>query len=203
MPPFSRFQEFEGRATAAAKYGDGPDYDDCGHGTHVAGIIGSATYGVAKKTNIYAFKVLSYSAAKKKCIGDNSYIIQAVNDIASDAANRSCPKGVFVNMSLGGDYSKALNDAVNSLAKSGVFVGVAAGNENQDASNVSPASAANACCIGGTDVNDYRYVNSNYGANVDVAAPGVNVLSTWPNGETVSPSFPGLARPLLPLLDSV
>lgn len=152
----------------------------------MAGIIGSRTYGVAKKTKLYSIKVLSYSAQANNCVGDTSYIIEGVNAVARDAASRSCPNGVVVNMSLGGGYTKALNDAVDALANKGVFVAVASGNENQDARNVSPASASKACCIGAIDSSDRRYVNSNYGANVDVAAPGVSVISTLPNGRTVS-----------------
>ncbi|KAJ3489274.1 hypothetical protein NLG97_g6033 [Lecanicillium saksenae] len=187
--------EFEGRATWLAKYGPGPNYDECGHGTHVAGIIGSKTYGVAKKTQLYSVKVLYYSEQRRNCVGDNSDIIKGINAVAADAATRSCPNGVVVNMSLGGGYTKALNDAVDALANRGIFVAVASGNENQDARNVSPASASKACCVGGTDANDRRYVNSNYGANVDVAAPGVNVLSTYPNGRTASLTGTSMATP--------
>ncbi|KAJ6789085.1 hypothetical protein PWT90_00387 [Aphanocladium album] len=187
--------EFEGRATYLGRYGPGPDYDDCGHGTHVAGIIGSKTYGVAKKTKLYSIKVLSYSASENNCVGDNSYIINAVDAVAADAAKRSCPKGVFVNMSLGGDYTKALNDAVDNLAGKGIFVAAASGNENRDARYVSPASASKACCVGAIDSSDRRYTRSNYGANVDVAAPGVNVISTLPNGRTGSLTGTSMASP--------
>jgi subtilisin family serine protease len=56
--------EFEGRATFLANYaGDGQNTDGNGHGTHVAGTIGSKTYGVAKKTKLYAVKVLDASGS--------------------------------------------------------------------------------------------------------------------------------------------
>ncbi len=56
--------EFGGRATWLANYaGDGSDTDGNGHGTHVSGTIGSATYGVAKKTKLYAVKVLDASGS--------------------------------------------------------------------------------------------------------------------------------------------
>ncbi|KAM0664717.1 hypothetical protein ACQRIU_006575 [Beauveria bassiana] len=194
--------EFEGRATDLGRWGPGPDHDDCLHGTHVAGIIGSKTYGVAKKTQLFGLKVLSYSAQDGGgggggggCLGDNSDIIAGVNAVAKDAAKRHCPNGVFVNMSLGGGYSRALNDAVDNLAGRGIFVAVAAGNKNKDASGVSPASAKNVCCVGGTDSSDHRYVDSNYGANVDVAAPGVVVLSTFPNGRTGYMTGTSMATP--------
>ncbi|OAA51318.1 oryzin precursor [Beauveria brongniartii RCEF 3172] len=188
--------EFEGRATDLGHWGSGPDHDDCLHGTHVAGIIGSKTYGVAKKTKLFGLKVLSYSEQDGGgCLGDNSDIIAGVNAVANDAAKRRCPNGVIVNMSLGGGYSRALNDAVDNLARRGIFVAVAAGNKNKDASGVSPASAKNVCCVGGTDSSDHRYVDSNYGANVAVAAPGVVVLSTFPNGRTGYMTGTSMATP--------
>ncbi|KAM3514356.1 hypothetical protein MY11210_002031 [Beauveria gryllotalpidicola] len=187
--------EFEGRATDLGHWGSGPDYDDCSHGTHVAGIIGSKTYGVAKKTRLFGLKVLSYSQQDGGCLGDNSDIIAGVNAVANDAANRRCPNGVFVNMSLGGGYSRALNDAVDKLAGRGIFVAVAAGNRNKDTGDVSPASARNVCCVGATDSSDHRYVNSNYGANVAVAAPGVVIISTFPNGRTGYMTGTSMATP--------
>ncbi|KAM3441904.1 hypothetical protein MY4824_001318 [Beauveria thailandica] len=187
--------EFQGRATNLGRWGSGPDHDDCQHGTHVAGIIGSKTYGVAKRTLLFGLKVLSYSERDGGCLGDNSDIIAGVNAVAKDAAKRRCPAGVLVNMSLGGGYSRALNDAVDGLAGRGIFVAVAAGNKNKDAADVSPASAKNVCCVGGTDSSDHRYVDSNYGANVDVAAPGVVVLSTFPDGRTGYMTGTSMATP--------
>lgn len=56
--------EFEGRAIFGANFaGDGQDIDGNGHGTHVAGTIGSAAYGVAKKTNLIGVKVLDASSS--------------------------------------------------------------------------------------------------------------------------------------------
>lgn len=55
----TQFKQFEGRATWLDNFADSTDTDGNGHGTHVAGTIGSALYGVAKKTNLYAVKVLN------------------------------------------------------------------------------------------------------------------------------------------------
>jgi subtilisin family serine protease len=61
---YTAHPEFEGRATFLANYaGDGQNSDGNGHGTHVAGTIGSKTYGVAKKTKLYAVKVLDASGS--------------------------------------------------------------------------------------------------------------------------------------------
>lgn len=106
--------------------------------------------------------------------------------VASDAPGRSCPSGVFVNMSLGGGYSAALNQAAQTMVSRGIFLAAAAGNNNANAANFSPASAPSACTVGATDSRDARSSFSNYGSVVDIFAPGSNILSTWPGGSTVS-----------------
>jgi subtilisin family serine protease len=85
-------------------------------GTHVAGTIGSATYGVAKQTSIYAIKVLDGDGN-----GAWSDIISALQFAVSDSAGRSCPNGVVVNMSLGGDKTQSVDDAVAAAVDAGLF----------------------------------------------------------------------------------
>ena len=87
------------------------------------------------------------------------------------------------------------NPQVAAGVAAGVFFGVAAGNNNANAANYSPASEPTACTVGATDINDARASFSNYGALVDVFAPGVNVLSTWNNGGTNSISGTSMATP--------
>lgn len=98
--------------------------DDNGHGTHVSGIIGSKTYGVAKKVSLFGIKVLDASGG-----GSWSDIVSGIDLAVSDSRTRSCPKGVVVNMSLGGTKSQAVNDAVAAAVDAGIFFVVAAGNE--------------------------------------------------------------------------
>ena len=63
----TQLQQFGGRATWLANYaGDGQNSDGNGHGTHVAGTIGGSTYGVAKKTSLFAVKVLDSSGSGTK-----------------------------------------------------------------------------------------------------------------------------------------
>ncbi|ATY66204.1 oryzin precursor [Cordyceps militaris] len=187
--------EFEGRATFLGHFGPGPHHDDCGHGTHVAGTIGSRTYGVAKRTRLYGIKALGFIPEIKKCAGDTSDIIKAVNAVAHDAPGRDCPKGVIVNMSLGGGYSQALNDAVDNLSARGIFVAAASGNANTDARGDSPASASRACVVGATDRWDRRFEMSNFGPNIDINAPGVDILSTMPNGQVGTMTGTSMASP--------
>ncbi|KID72136.1 Cuticle-degrading protease [Metarhizium brunneum] len=151
--------------------------DGNGHGTHLAGIIGSAIYGVAKKTKLYGVKCLDDRGS-----GTTSNVIAAMDFVAKDAKTRGCPKGAMANMSLGGGYSAAVNKAAASLVASGVFVSVAAGGSGTDAKNTSPASEPTVCTVGGSTEKDERASYSNYGPVVDIFAPGVSILSTWLNG---------------------
>jgi subtilisin family serine protease len=188
---YTAHTEFEGRATFLANYaGDGQNSDGNGHGTHVAGTIGSKTYGVAKKTKLYAVKVLDSSGS-----GTNSGVIAGINFVASDSKTRSCPNGAVANMSLGGSKSTAVNSATAGVVSAGVFMAVAAGNDGRDAANYSPASEPTAFTVGATDSSDAKASFSNYGSLVDVFAPGVSILSTWNNGGTNSISGTSMATP--------
>ncbi|KAF2001931.1 subtilisin-like serine protease-like protein PR1A [Amniculicola lignicola CBS 123094] len=183
--------EFEGRATWLANYaGDGDDTDGNGHGTHVAGTIGSKTYGVAKKTKLYAVKVLDAGGS-----GTYAGVIAGINFAANDQKTRNCPKGSVANMSLGGGKNTAVNQAVAAAVSAGLFMAVAAGNDYGDSKNYSPASEPSACTVGATDSSDAKASFSNTGTLVDVFAPGVQVLSTWNNGGTNSISGTSMATP--------
>lgn len=154
--------------------GDGRDYQ--GHGTHVAGTIGGQTYGVAKSVLLRSVRVLDAAGS-----GSDSGVIAGIDWIA---ANRINP--AVVNMSIGGDYSSALNTAVSNLVSSGVFVSVAAGNDGDDACDYSPASAPGTVTVGATNRSDSLSSYSNRGKCVDILAPGSSVMSaSYLGGATV------------------
>ncbi|KAK4233910.1 peptidase S8/S53 domain-containing protein [Achaetomium macrosporum] len=189
--------EFTGRATFLANFIDSVNTDGNGHGTHVSGTVGGVTYGVAKKTTLYGVKVLNAGGS-----GTLSSVIAGIDFVASDATNRTaagqCPKGVVANMSLGGGRSSAINAAVAAAVEKGVFFAVAAGNSADDAQFYSPASEPTACTVGATNETDGRAYFSNYGSVVDIFAPGVDVLSSWPGGsgsETNTISGTSMATP--------
>ncbi|KAI0842767.1 subtilisin-like protein [Hypoxylon sp. FL0890] len=182
--------EFEGRATFAANFIDSSATDGNGHGTHVAGTIGSKTYGVAKKTQLYAVKVLDSSGS-----GTTSGVIAGMNFVTSDVRTRSCPAGAVANMSLGGGSSSSINSAAKAMINAGVFLAVAAGNDNQNAANSSPASEPSVCTVGATTSGDARASYSNYGSVVDIFAPGSSILSTWREGRTNTISGTSMATP--------
>src|SRR2546426_7531147 len=102
-----------------------------GHGTHVAGTIGAATFGVAKAVSLHGVRVLSCAG-----IGLNSDVIAGVDWVSANHVNPA-----VANMSLGGGKSPALDQAVTNLWNSGVFLAVAAGNDNVDACIESPSGA--------------------------------------------------------------
>ncbi|MFA1551538.1 S8 family peptidase [Actinomadura chokoriensis] len=179
--------DFGGRASvawAASRFGG--DGGDCnGHGTHVAGIIGSKTYGAAKSVNLRALRVLDCEGS-----GYMSDVVAAAQWLRTNAA-----KPAVANLSLGGSKSAAVNTAMTNLSKSGVFVSVAAGNDNKDACNYSPSSAGWVMAVGATTVYDNRATFSNWGKCVDINAPGYGIWSTWPGGGAEKLSGTSMATP--------
>jgi subtilisin family serine protease len=115
--------------------------------------------------------------------------------VAKEAGNQNCPKGVVVNMSLGGQKSSAVNQAAAGITGAGLFLAVAAGNDGQDAADYSPASEESACTVGATTKTDELAEYSNVGAVVDVLAPGSEIKSTWIGGSTKSISGTSMASP--------
>ncbi|KAL2192942.1 serine protease [Corynascus similis CBS 632.67] len=150
------------------------DTDGAGHGTHVAGIIGGETYGVAKNTTIIAVKVLDDAG-----MGTMSTLLRGLDWAVSDARRRDVAQKSVINLSLSGSFSQAGNDAVQAATDAGITVVVAAGNENQDVANWSPSSAPSAITVGATGRNDRRANFSNWGSGVDIFAPGVDIVSAW------------------------
>jgi subtilisin family serine protease len=177
--------EFEGRASVGYDATGGDGSDGHGHGTHVAGTIGSKTYGVAKQVELVGVKVLDDQGS-----GTTEQIIDGIDWVAEKASGPS-----VANMSLGGSKDPALDEAATSLVESGVFLAVAAGNEAQDAANVSPASAEGVFTTAASDSDDSSASFTNYGSVVEGYAPGVDIVSTVPGGGTETMSGTSMASP--------
>ncbi|RDA88413.1 hypothetical protein CP532_5595, partial [Ophiocordyceps camponoti-leonardi (nom. inval.)] len=176
--------DFEGRAKWGKTIPSGDeDEDGNGHGTHCSGTIAGKKYGVAKKANIYAVKVLRSNGS-----GSMSDVVKGVEYAAESHAaqvkaakdgKRKGFKGSVANMSLGGGKTMALDAAVNAAVDAGVHFAVAAGNDNADACNYSPAAAGKPLTVGASALDDSRAYFSNYGKCTDIFAPGLSILSTW------------------------
>jgi subtilisin family serine protease len=161
---------------------DGRGTGDCnGHGTHVAGTIGSAAYGVAKGVRIVPVRVLDCSGA-----GTTSGVIAGVDWIAN---NRTGPS--VANLSLGGVPSDALDAAIGRAINAGVTFAVAAGNERSNACGSSPARVPAAITVGAANADDSRASFSNYGSCLDLFAPGSGITSTWHTSNSAAAALSG------------
>lgn len=172
-------RQFGGRVTSGWDFeDDDADATDClGHGTHVAGIIGGATYGVAKGVNEVALRVLDCEGW-----GSESNVIAALDwVVAHPPAGRS-----VVNLSLGGDADRLIDQAVARTVAAGIPVVVAAGNNDGNACGFSPSRAAPAITVAATDSSDRRAWFSNFGSCVDLFAPGVDIRSAWESTDTAT-----------------
>jgi subtilisin family serine protease len=145
---------------------------DCstnGHGTHVAGILGGTTYGVAKDVSLIPIRVFD-------CNGD-AYNSDVIDGIIWAIDHHKAGELAVANMSLGGNKSTILDFWVQALISDGVHVVVASGNSNVDACNSSPASTPGTITVNSAGQSDVRSSFSNFGACTDIFAPGESILS--------------------------
>ncbi|TNE97566.1 MAG: peptidase S8/S53 subtilisin kexin sedolisin [Deltaproteobacteria bacterium] len=202
---------------AGANFSKGKSYDDGnGHGTHVAGTIGAldngiGVVGVAPGARIWAVRVLDNRGS-----GWTSDIVAGIDYVTANA-----DKIEVANMSLGGpgtddgNCGNTNNDpehqAICASVAAGVVYVVAAGNDSEDSKNSTPASYDEVITVsaladsdglpGGSGVatsygaDDSLASFSNFGADVDIAAPGVDINSTWLDGGYNSISGTSMASP--------
>ena len=176
-------------------FAGGPNKDCHGHGTHVSGTVAAKdnaqdVVGVAPGVPLIGVKVLGCGGS-----GSTSGVIKGVDWVTANAVMPA-----VANMSLGGGASTALDTAVRNSVARGVFYAVAAGNSGADACNSSPARAGagtnnGIMTVAATDSSDREASWSNFGACVDIWAPGVSILSTRRGGGTAVMSGTSMASP--------
>jgi subtilisin family serine protease len=190
IAPHAEFVSRLGTGTSFVP-GKSTDTTDCnGHGTHVAGTIGGAKYGVAKAVTLVPVRVFD-------CTGGAAWstVMAAVDWVTANAL-----KPAVANMSLTGGGYEPLDTAVRNSIASGVTYSLAAGNGNQagkaqDACNYSPARVTEGLTIGATNNTDAKASFSNYGTCVDFFAPGVSITSAWWDGTAKTISGTSMAAP--------
>ncbi|WHY73170.1 S8 family peptidase [Fictibacillus enclensis] len=161
------------------------------HGTHCAGIAAAVTNnsrgiaGMAPNVSVLAVRVLDANGSG------------SLDDVASGIRYAADQGAKVISLSLGGPSSAStLQSAVSYAASKGSVVVAAAGNESTSAPSY-PAYYSSAIAVAATDQNDRLASFSNYGSWVDVAAPGVNILSTIPGGNYAYLSGTSMATPLV------
>lgn len=164
-------------------------YDDAGHGTHVAGTIAQSTNnnygvaGIAYEASLMPLKVLGASGG-----GTVADIAEAIRYAADNQAD-------VINMSLGGaGESQLMEDAINYAHSKGVLIIAAAGNSNQNSASY-PARYPHVVGVAALDSVGIKAPYSNFGAGVDIAAPGGSeagkILQETINPETGESIFEG------------
>lgn len=148
--------------------------DGNGHGTHVAATVAGAAYGVARKARVVAVRVLGDDGS-----GTTAQVIAGV-----DWVTRHAHRPAVANLSLGGKANAQLDAAVCNSIASGVTYAVAAGNGGQPADLRSPARVPQALTVGAVDRTDTRARFSDYGASLDLFAPGVAITSASYRSDT-------------------
>ena len=182
--------QFGGRAVTGfdAVTAGGSAADCNGHGTHVSGTVGGATYGIAKQVTLVAVRVLDCNGS-----GSTSGVIAGIDWVTS---NHAAGAPAVANMSLGGGASTSLDAAVKNSIADGVTYAIAAGNGNfigiaQDACRSSPARVPAAITVSATDKTDRKASWANYGSCVDMFAPGVGITSSWNTGTSATNTISG------------
>ncbi|MGP4049433.1 S8 family peptidase [Streptomyces sp. 2A115] len=175
--------DFGGRASYGydAVDNDNTAQDGHGHGTHVAGTVGGTAYGVAKKAKIVGVRVLNNSGS-----GTTAQVVAGIDWVTTNAV-----KPAVANMSLGGTVDTAIDTAVRNSIASGVTYAVAAGNETVNANTRSPARVTEAITVGATTNTDAKASYSNFGAVLDLFAPGSSITSAWGTGDTATNTISG------------
>ncbi|MFE9746384.1 S8 family peptidase [Saccharothrix saharensis] len=177
-------QSFGGRAKSGYDFvDDDTDASDClGHGTHVAGTIGSSAHGVAKGVKIVSVRVLDCN--------DSATTEDTLAGI--DWVTRNAVKPAVANFSLYfGSSAPSVENAIKNSIASGVVWSLSGNNQGVDACQTSPAKLPEAITVGNTTNTDSRSSTSNYGSCLDIWAPGTSIVSASHQSDTGTRTMTG------------
>lgn len=159
--------------------------DDCGHGTHVSGIIGAETNNATGIAGVCpGAKIMPLKAMNSAGSGSTSDINSAIYYAADHGAK-------IINMSLGSSsFSQSQQDAINYAYAKGVVVFASSGNTGNSTMNY-PAGCSNVIGVGATTNQDQKASFSTYNSSVDVSAPGKDIYSSMPTYPAGMNNIPG------------
>lgn len=178
--------EFEGRARCGYNsftntVGTGC-HDLRGHGSHVAGVVGGKTWGIARQANLVAVKALSDSTGS----GTLASVVGAVTYVC-DQKIKNPDQPIVVNMSISGSgRTRSLDEEVEKCNTNGVIFITSAGNSKGNSCDFSPAATSGSIAVGATKKDDSMAPFSNFGACVDIFAPGSEIESVGITSTTAS-----------------
>lgn len=174
----STHQDFGGRVDVVGSFSaidDGLGAEDCyGHGTAVAGVVGSATYGVAKGVTLHSVRVVGCDGT-----GSISNTVAGIDWITARQQMAGARRAV-INLSLYLGFSFPIEDAVGAAISAGAVFVTAAGNDGLDTPcYVSPQRMPAVITVGASDDASARWGASNYGECLDLFSPGTGIESTF------------------------
>ena len=176
---------FGGRASFDFNAIDTNNTDCNNHGTHVAGTIGSTSYGVAKGVRLHGVKWLNCAGS-----GTTSGAVAAVNWVANNAIAPA-----VANTSWNASFSTTLANALTNMMNRNVFLATSAGNTGGNSCDRLPRNLTAALAVAATTSTDARASFSSTGPCVDIYGPGSSIISTIPGGGTASFSGTSMSTP--------
>lgn len=176
---------FGTRATFDYNSIDSNNTDCNSHGTHVAGTIGSTSYGVAKSVRLHGVKWLNCAGS-----GTTSSAVAAVNWVRTNHV-----KPAVANTSWNMTYSSTLATALTNMMNAGVFLATSAGNTGGNSCDRLPRNLTAALVVAATTSTDARASYSSTGSCVDLYGPGSGIVSTVPGGGTGSKNGTSMSTP--------
>jgi hypothetical protein len=158
------------------------DATDCnGIGTHQAGIVGGASYGVAKGSTLVAMRIVNCTG-----VGTTAQVIAGIDWVTNNAV-----RPAVAVLPIGGALNTAMDTAVKNSIASGIPYSVVAGSSASDACNFSPGRVTDALTVLASSNTDTAPTSGNFGPCVDVHAPGVSIPAPWHTGDAVITAISG------------